>query len=129
MHAKGGIGQVWLARDDDLGREVALKEIRTDKSSEAAIWARFVEEARITGQLQHPGIVPVYELARRSEDQRPFYTMRFVRGRTLREASKDYHRKRQAGQSVPLDLRELLGPVPRRLQRRRLCPRPGSPAP
>jgi serine/threonine-protein kinase len=109
VHAKGGIGQVWLARDDDLGREVALKEIRADRSSRAEIWSRFVEEARITGQLQHPGIVPVYELARRSEDQRPFYTMRFVQGRTLREASKEYHRKRQAGQAGPLDLRELLG--------------------
>jgi serine/threonine-protein kinase len=109
LHARGGIGQVWLAQDDDLGREVALKEVRADRSNHEAIMARFLEEARITGQLQHPGIVPVYELTRRSEDQRPFYTMRFVRGRTLREASREYHRKRQAGQTGPLDLRELLG--------------------
>jgi tetratricopeptide (TPR) repeat protein len=109
VHATGGIGQVWLAHDDDLGRDVALKEIRPDKSNKADIGCRFVEEARITGQLEHPGIVPVYELARRAQDQGPFYTMRFVKGRTLREASKDYHRKRQAGRAVPLDLRELLG--------------------
>jgi serine/threonine-protein kinase len=109
VHAQGGIGQVWLAHDDDLGREVALKEVRPDKSSQEEVWARFVEEARITGQLEHPSIVPVYELARRSEDQRPFYTMRFVKGRTLREASKEYHRKRAAGRTGPLDLRELLG--------------------
>jgi serine/threonine-protein kinase len=109
VHSRGGIGQVWLARDDDLGREVALKEIRPDRSGQTEIWARFVEEARITGQLQHPGIVPVYELSRRRADRQPFYTMRFVRGQTLREASKVYHRKRAAGQTDPLDLRELLG--------------------
>jgi hypothetical protein len=60
-----------------------LKEIRTDKANEAAIWARFVEEARITGQLQHPGIVPVYEQARRSKDQQPFYTKPFSNHPTL----------------------------------------------
>jgi serine/threonine-protein kinase len=108
VHAKGGIGQVWMARDDDLGREVALKEVRSDITTQAGVWARFVEEARITGQLEHPGIVPVYELSRRTEDHRPFYTMRFIKGRTLREASKEYHRKREAGQTGPLDLRELL---------------------
>src|SRR5690349_2992177 len=49
--------------------------------------------SRRAGQLEHPGIVPVYELARPSTDGRPFYTMRFVRGRTLAEAIRDYHRK------------------------------------
>jgi serine/threonine-protein kinase len=109
VHATGGVGQVWLAHDGDLGRDVALKELRPDQADKAAIWGRFVEEARITGQLEHPGIVPVYELARRAQDQGPFYTMRFIKGRTLREAGKDYHRKRLAGRTTPLDLRELLG--------------------
>jgi serine/threonine-protein kinase len=109
LHAKGGIGQVWLAHDADLGRDVALKELYAERSTNSAVWARFLEEAKITGQLEHPGIVPIYELARKSADQRPFYTMRFIRGRTLSDASKEYHQKRAAGQAGPLDLRELLG--------------------
>ncbi len=109
LHAKGGIGQVWVARDGDLGREVALKELRPERADSPTTWARFVEEAKIGGQLEHPGIVPVYELGQRPGTQRPFYTMRFVRGRTLSDAIKEYHKKREAGQAGPLDLRELLG--------------------
>jgi serine/threonine-protein kinase len=109
LHAKGGIGQVWLARDEDLGRDVALKELRPERGDQPAAAARFLAEARITGQLEHPGIVPVYELARHGEQRRVYYTMRFLRGRTLTEATRAYHGKRAAGQAGPLDLRELLG--------------------
>jgi tetratricopeptide (TPR) repeat protein/tRNA A-37 threonylcarbamoyl transferase component Bud32 len=108
LHAQGGLGQVWLAVDGDLNRQVALKELRPERCSDSALAARFLEEAQVTGQLEHPGIVPVYELARRSSDGRPFYTMRFIRGRTLAEAARDYHRKREAGQAAPLDLAALL---------------------
>src|SRR5215472_11971633 len=86
LHATGGIGRVWLAHDGDLGRNVALKELRPERAAQAALRARFLQEARITGQLEHPGIVPVYELGRRRDDRQPFYTMRFVKGRTLSEA-------------------------------------------
>src|SRR5262249_56563471 len=65
-------------------------------------------EAKMTGQLEHRGIVPVYELARRPQDRAPFYTMRFVRGRTLTEAVRAYHALRQAGGAGPLDLLALL---------------------
>ncbi len=112
LHAKGGIGAVWLAHDTALGREVALKELRVEKKDQPQLWARFVEEARITGQLQHPSIVPVYELVRPGNVDSggmPFYTMRFVRGRTFREAILAYHEKRAGGSAGPLDLRELLG--------------------
>jgi serine/threonine-protein kinase len=108
LHAKGGIGQVWLARDGSLGREVALKELLPGRTDHPAIWARFLKEAQVTGQLEHPGIVPIYELARRPEDQQPFYTMRFIRGRTLSEAIKVYHEKRKVGQASTLELRALL---------------------
>jgi tRNA A-37 threonylcarbamoyl transferase component Bud32 len=107
LHASGGLGQVWLAHDSDLGRDVALKELRDDKA-DANIRARFVEEAKITGQLEHPGIVPVYELVRPDDGGQPFYTMRFVRGRTLSQATKQYHQRRSTGVAGPLELRELL---------------------
>src|SRR5215470_13932507 len=94
LHATGGIGRVWLARDDSLGRDVALKELRPERAAQPAVWGRFLREARITGQLEHPGIVPIYEVSRRPDDQGPFYTMRFVRGRTLAEATASYHARR-----------------------------------
>jgi tetratricopeptide (TPR) repeat protein/tRNA A-37 threonylcarbamoyl transferase component Bud32 len=108
LHATGGIGRVWLARDNNLGRDVALKELRPERAAQPAVWARFLREARITGQLEHPGVVPIYEVGRRPEDQSPFYTMRFVRGRTLAEAVAGYHQKRGRGEAEPLELRELL---------------------
>ena len=89
LHAQGGLGQVWLAVDGDLNRQVALKELRPERGGDPTLAARFLDEAKVTGQLEHPGIVPVYELARRSGDRRPFYTMRFIRGRTLSEAARD----------------------------------------
>jgi serine/threonine protein kinase len=108
LHATGGIGRVWLARDSSLGREVALKELQPERIDNPAFWSRFLKEAQITGQLEHPGIVPVYELSRQRENQQPFYTMRFVKGRTLTDAIQAYHRKRKAGQAGPLDLAGLL---------------------
>jgi serine/threonine-protein kinase len=53
LHARGGIGQVWLARDPVLGRDVALKELRPDQADNPLITARFVHEAQVTGQLEH----------------------------------------------------------------------------
>jgi eukaryotic-like serine/threonine-protein kinase len=108
LHATGGIGRVWLARDARLGRDVALKELRPERAGQPTIWGRFLREAQVTGQLEHPGIVPVYEMGRRPDDQAPFYTMRFVRGRTLAEASRAYHQRRRRGAAGRLDLRELL---------------------
>src|SRR5262249_44147577 len=110
-----GVGQVWLVHDADLGRDVALKELRAERARHPAIAARFLREARITGQLQHPGIVPVYELAPGTPGpdggpgaEPPFYTMRFVQGRTLTDAARAYHDKRAAGAAGPLDQAALL---------------------
>ena len=105
LHAKGGMGQVWLARDTALGRQIALKELRPDQSDNLIVWSRFVYEAKITAKLEHPGIVPVYEVG---EGEAPYYTMRFVRGRTLSEATRAYHKKRASGEADPLGLVELL---------------------
>jgi PAS domain S-box-containing protein len=108
LHATGGIGRVWLARDGNLGRDVALKELRPERANNSTLSSRFVREARITGQLEHPGIIPVYELARRADDQQPFYTMRFVKGRTLTEAARAHHQKRMMGRDEPIELLALL---------------------
>jgi serine/threonine protein kinase len=108
LHAKGGMSQVWLAHDADLSRQVALKELRPELAENPSAWARFLEEAKITGQLEHPSIVPVYELAKSGADKKPFYTMRFIKGRTLADAIKAYHQKREAGKASSMDLGELL---------------------
>jgi serine/threonine-protein kinase len=108
LHATGGIGRVWLARDASLGRDVALKELRPERAGQPALWTRFLREAQVTGQLEHPGIVPVYDVGRRPDDQAPFYTMRFVRGRTLAEAARHFHERRGRGEASRLELRELL---------------------
>ena len=95
LHAKGGMGRVWLAHDGALGRQIALKELRPDQADNSIVSSRFLYEAKITAQLEHPGIVPVYELG---EGEAPYYTMRFVRGHTLSEAIRAYHKKRAAGE-------------------------------
>src|SRR5208282_4876583 len=105
LHAKGGMGQVWVARDQSLGREIALKELRPDQKHNSILLSRFLYEAKITAQLEHPGIVPVYELG---GGPLPFYTMRFVKGRTLSEATRAYHKSRSAGNVDALGLANLL---------------------
>jgi eukaryotic-like serine/threonine-protein kinase len=108
LHGEGGLGKVWVARDNDLNREVALKEIQAGKAIHAQILRRFLKEAQITGQLEHPNIVPVYELARRVEDDQPYYTMRLIRGQTLHRAIADFHTRRAAGMADPLEWPRLL---------------------
>jgi tetratricopeptide (TPR) repeat protein/tRNA A-37 threonylcarbamoyl transferase component Bud32 len=108
LHGEGGLGRVYVAHDHQLNRDVALKELHPEKARHPEVWQRFLKEAQLTGQLEHPNIVPVYEVARREGDAAPFYTMRFVRGRTLREAIADYHARRRAGREDPLDRPRLL---------------------
>jgi serine/threonine-protein kinase len=89
-HAQGGLGVVSVALDEELHREVALKEIQERHASEEQPRLRFLLEAEITGGLEHPGIVPVYGLGHHP-DGRPFYAMRFVRGESLKEATARFH--------------------------------------
>ena len=105
---QGGLGTVWLARDENMQRFVALKEMqRLDDSSGLAI-ARFRREAEITGRLEHPGVVPVYELGEDQETERVFYTMRFLGKQTLHDAVAEYHERRDSGDDDPMILRNLL---------------------
>ena len=70
-HARGGLGEVFLAHDTELSREVALKEIQSRFAHDPSSRERFLREAEITGRLEHPGIVPVYGLGT-YDDGRPF---------------------------------------------------------
>jgi tetratricopeptide (TPR) repeat protein/tRNA A-37 threonylcarbamoyl transferase component Bud32 len=80
--ARGGMGVVYRARDPALGREVALKLLREDLAADDGAVRRFLEEARIGGRLQHPGVVPVYALGRTATG-RPWFTMKLIEGRTF----------------------------------------------
>ncbi|MCA8953947.1 MAG: serine/threonine protein kinase, partial [Planctomycetes bacterium] len=80
--AHGGMGLVLRARDTVLGREVAVKVLRARHRGRGNLTARFVAEAQITGQLQHPGVPALHEVGI-CPDQRPWFSMRLVSGRTL----------------------------------------------
>lgn len=99
LHASGGQARILLVHDEQIGRDVALKEVSLDEiraaehsaasksSLSSAEMQRLLREARVTGQLEHPNIVPVYDLGRR-RDGALYYTMRFVRGVTLSQRLK-----------------------------------------
>ncbi len=110
-HASGGLGEVFVARDAELNREVALKQIKGGHADHPDSRSRFLLEAEITGGLEHPGIVPVYGLGH-YPDGRPFYAMRFIRGDSLKEAIERFHRAdKQPGRDPgerTLALRQLL---------------------
>jgi serine/threonine protein kinase len=79
---RGGMGAVHKAHDPALGRDVAVKVLLERYQDEPEVLRRFLDEARVGGQLQHPGVVPVYDLGC-FPDGRPFFAMKLVEGRTL----------------------------------------------
>jgi len=89
--AQGGLGDIFVARDTELNRDVALKEIRGCSASDPASRERFLTEAEVTGNLEHPGIVPVYGLGS-YPDERPYYAMRLIQGEHLKKAINRFHR-------------------------------------
>jgi serine/threonine protein kinase/tetratricopeptide (TPR) repeat protein len=110
-HAKGGLGEVFVAEDLELHREVALKEIQECHASDTVSRGRFLLEAEVTGRLEHPGIVPVYGLGQYA-DGRPFYAMRLIHGDNLKEAIRRFHEAEKPGRDPGerrLALRQLLG--------------------
>jgi serine/threonine protein kinase len=84
---EGGMGEVYLARDTTLRREVALKVLSKDIAAETDYLSRFEEEARLASSLNHPNIVTIYGVGK--EDEVTFIAMEFVRGRTLKEMLGD----------------------------------------
>ncbi|MBL9089704.1 MAG: protein kinase [Planctomycetaceae bacterium] len=109
-HARGGLGEVFVALDEQLKREVALKQILPKQAENASSRARFLLEAEITGNLEHPGIVPVYALGT-ATDGAPYYAMRFIRGASLEDAIARFHESPEfandAGKRA-IELRNLL---------------------
>jgi PAS domain S-box-containing protein len=108
LHAAGGIGEIWLARDADLHRDVAVKRLQSQNAVSEVTKLRFLREARITGQLDHPGVVPIYEICLDEATGHPYYSMRFLKGRTLTEVVKEYHDRRRQSKSDPQTLLALL---------------------
>ena len=114
LHAEGGLGKVSLAHDEELNREVALKEIKPQFADQDSARNRFVLEAEITGGLEHPGIVPVYSLGVDASGS-PFYAMRFIRGDSLKDAIAAFFArhaqdgKLTSGAYQSLEFRRLLG--------------------
>jgi hypothetical protein len=110
FHARGGLGEVHVATDVELQRDVALKQLRPDRADDAGYRQRFILEAEVTGRLEHPGVVPVYGLGA-YPDGRPYYAMRFIKGETLEAAIDAFHKADKVGRDPgerSLALRELL---------------------
>jgi len=105
---QGGLGRVWLARDVNLNRHVALKEISHVSGMTDTVVERFKHEAKITGRLDHPSIVPIYQLGEDLSTGRVFYAMRFLGRSTLQDSINEYHERREEGDDDPMLLRHLL---------------------
>lgn len=101
----GGLGVVWSVHDLALNRDVALKQIRAEYSHLPQPRQRFIREARITGLLEHPSIIPIHLL---STGAAPFYTMRLVREGTLHDAVSAMHQLRKDGGDIRSDLRRFI---------------------
>jgi serine/threonine protein kinase len=89
--ARGGLGAVWLARDGNLDRQVAVKELLPSGVDSNSTRQQFLTEARITGLLEHPGIVPIYDVGIRDSGH-PFYSMKLLQGATFEDAIAEFHK-------------------------------------
>ena len=118
--AQGGMGAVLHAREVTIQRNVAMK-VMLDGDASAAVM-RFIAEAKITGQLEHPNIVPVHELGVDDKEQ-VFYTMKYVRGTTLRHVLEDLFT--EAGSAPEVSSRATPHHLSKSLRCRRLRPQQG----
>ncbi|MDP3277548.1 MAG: serine/threonine-protein kinase [Deltaproteobacteria bacterium] len=101
----GGMGEVKLFHDAHIGRDIAVKLMLADPHENPDALQRFVREARVQGQLEHPSVVPVYDMAV-SPEGHPYFTMKRVRGLTLEEAL--YQRKTSTLENAKHSRRRLL---------------------
>ena len=105
---QGGLGVVWLARDNSLKRYVAIKEVTEGARDNPSAISRFRREAVVTGRLEHPSIVPIHQFAEDLETGRAFYAMRFLGKMTLQDAITEYHERRESSDQDPMQLHHLL---------------------
>lgn len=95
---KGGMGEVLLAYDTNCGRRLALKRIRPDLLGYKNIQNRFLKEARVTSQLTHPSIIPIYTI--HHEDELTYYTMPYVEGDTLKQILRRAKQQEKSGEKM-----------------------------
>lgn len=95
-HAAGGLGEVYVAHNSELHRDVALKFLKSDRAHDEDSLRRFLQEAEVTGRLEHPGVVPIYALGT-DADGSPCYAMRFIHGETLQDAINAFHQAESPG--------------------------------
>lgn len=95
---KGGMGEVLLAYDTLCGRQIALKRIRSDLIDHPQMHNRFLKEARVTSQLTHPAIIPIYTI--HNEGHPTYYTMPFVEGNTLKQILKVTRQQEKSGETL-----------------------------
>lgn len=117
--ARGGMGRVLIALDNAVGREVALKELLPQNNGTTVsqrltgageLADRFLREAKVTGQLEHPNIIPVYEIGARDNGS-VFYTMKLIRGTTLAERIRQITHDASLGEAAKFNARlKLLEP-------------------
>ena len=105
---RGGAASIFTGFDHELNREVAVKVQDRLMGDRPEARRRFLREAQITAQLEHPHVVPVYGLGYRSQDDAPFIMMRLIRGQTLSERIREYHDRRKRGEATRLELRRLI---------------------
>jgi eukaryotic-like serine/threonine-protein kinase len=94
---RGGMGEVYLVKDPDFHREIALKRIRPDLIKHSIIKKRFIREASLTAQLTHPGIIPIHSI--HQDEHSLYYLMPYIPGNTLKQILKEAHQNPKASSS------------------------------
>jgi eukaryotic-like serine/threonine-protein kinase len=98
--ARGGMGRIEAAFDPLIGRQVAIKTLHSEIREDERAVAKFIEEARVTGQLEHPNVVPIYDLG--EGDAEPFFVMRLVQGKSLAQVLAQSSKPATGTESVDL---------------------------
>ena len=91
---RGGVGVIRGARDPIIGRKVAIKVLRADLENDERVLGEFAQEARVTGQLDHPNIVPIYDFG--EDGRHPYLVMKWIAGKTLAEVLRGERRAKQS---------------------------------
>lgn len=104
---EGGFGLVWRADDPKLGRTIAIKQLSGRLAKDEEHRSRFINEARIAAKLEHPGVVPIYDVEE-PEAKQPYYTMKLVHGKTLEEDVQEFHKETKLTSTGKIEGRRLL---------------------